>query len=175
MAFRRSNVVRRPFVRPAPRSMIWLNAGFSSTTIAASSVNLLTSLSASALLLRPFTIVRSRLQLAYMSDQSSANERPQGVYGRIVVKDQAVAIGVTAVPDPVTDTDAEWLVYQGVFAALQQGSEIGFTSPTYAQYVVDSKAQRKVGPNEDVIGVFAQRNAFGAFFGIEGRFLIKLH
>ncbi len=175
MAFRRSVVSRRPFVRPPPRSMIWFGSGLNSTTIAASTVNLVGSLNAAAKLLRPFTIVRTRLLIAYSSDQVAGSERPQGVYGRVVVKDQASAIGVTALPDPVVDTDAEWYVYQGVFNQVLLSSAVGFSAPTYTQYVVDSKAQRKVGPNEDSVEMFTQRNAFGSILAIEGRMLIKLH
>ena len=41
--------------------------------------------------------------------------------------------------------------------------------------MVDSKAMRKVGLDDDLAIVVQQRVAIGAIIAMEGRFLVKLH
>ena len=65
------------------------------------------SLNAAALALRPFTIVRSRFEVGIISDQTAATEDQLGAIGMAVVSDQAVAVGVTAVPTPITDMGSD--------------------------------------------------------------------
>jgi len=42
-------------------------------------------------------------------------------------------------------------------------------------FMIDSKAMRKVGDNEDLVGMVSIRNAVGAAISMEGRILVKLH
>ncbi len=96
-----------PRSRGAPRrKSLWLD--FASifvdrAALAAASVSLVSSLNAAALALRPFTIVRTRGLLIVQSDQVAATEQPFGALGLSVVTDQASAIGISAVPTPITD------------------------------------------------------------------------
>jgi len=173
MAHRR--VGSRSFARPAPRSMIWIGMALTTQTLAGGSKDLMGSLSASALLLRPFTVVRTRINFLFESDATGTSERTHGAVGLIVVKDQASAAGVASVPGPITDTDGEWMMYQPLLTAFVFRSAVGANSPFGDQYVVDSKAQRKVGNNEDLIQVAELTVAAGAFLTSEGRMLIKLH
>ena len=46
---------------------------------------------------------------------------------------------------------------------------------TTGGYVIDSKAMRKVGIDDDAVSLFSMRPAVGAFLQIEGRQLIQLH
>ncbi len=101
------------FVRPAPRSMIWLNATITRATLTTNTAQLIGQLNAAALLLRPFTIVRTRVQILFISDQTVASEFPAGALGFITVKQPASAIGITAMPTPLTESQADWFVYQG--------------------------------------------------------------
>ncbi len=165
-------------IRPQPRSMVWIGwiGPTSKAAIPAASAVLQTVLNASALALRPFTIVRTRLTLWANTDQAAANEEPQLAYGMTVVKDQASTIGITALPDPVTDTDEGWFVYESMVPALQLATGVGIQAPAGVERIVDSKAQRKVGPNDDVVSVWANSSAAdGAVVLVMGRFLVKLH
>ncbi len=54
------------------------------------------SLSTAGLALRPFTIVRTYLEVAVRSDQAAAIEQQITAVGMAIVSDQAVAVGVTA-------------------------------------------------------------------------------
>ena len=162
------------FVRPAPRTMIWIGAGLTRTAVAASSAVLLGVLNAAALALAPFTIMRSRLTLHYETDQTAATERPQGAFGIVVVKEQATTAGIASLPTPVTEPNAEWFVYQGMIAPFIFGDATGF-SPVGTQYEIDSKAARKVGVNEQIAVIAENRVAVGSDVTMEGRFLLKLH
>ena len=168
---------RGRFVRPSPKTKIWIGAGVGQTTIAGSTVVLVSTLSAGALLLRPFTVLRTRMNIGYFSDQNAATETPFGDFGIMVVTENAVAIGITAIPSPGStggDPDADWYVHQAVMSRLQFGSSVGFVEAA-EQYEVDSKAMRKVGPNEDLALVFTQESTVGAVIVTHGRMLVQLH
>ena len=95
------------------RKTFWLAGVFAQTTrAAASSAAILTNLNAAALALRPFIVVRVRGVYAAVSDQVVTSEDYSGVLGHIVVSDQAVAIGVTAILTPTTDSGSGYHVYQ---------------------------------------------------------------
>ena len=103
----------RSFSRPPPRTKMWIGAGVGDTVISAATKSLISILSAGALFLRPFTILRTRMLIYWVSDQQTGTEQSFGTYGRIVVTDTAAALGVTAIPDPSVfagDPEASWLV-----------------------------------------------------------------
>ena len=157
---------------------MWIGSGIGDLVVLASAKVLVSSLSAGALGLRPFTILRTRMQVVYESDQSGATERSFGSYGRIVVTDTASALGPTAVPDPgatTGDPDADWFVHQTVMANFDFVSGVGFHPVAFHSWTVDSKAMRKVGPNDDVVAMFKEENAVGGVLTTMGRTLIQLH
>ena len=131
-------------------------------------------LNAAALALRPFTIIRTRVELTLRSDQAAAVETQICCFGLAVVSDQAAAIGVSAVPTPFTDMQSDhWLLHQIIY-----GDESNLTDRTRSatRKSVDSKAMRKVNVGEDLVIVqeFATgSNGFSLTSG--GRILIKLH
>ena len=157
---------------------MWIGDGVGLTTIVASANGLVGLLSAGALLLRPFTILRTRMLISFESDQIAASERPFGSFGEIVVTSTASAIGATAIPSPGSttgDPNADWFVHQNMAASLQFLSGVGFEGNEATHYVVDSKAMRKVGPDDDVVLMFQEEGGFGAVLGTQGRRLIQLH
>ena len=142
-------MARRTFVRTGTkRTSIWVGFGFSRAAVAGSTDVLLTVASAALLALRSFTIVRTRLTVLFESDQNAVTERPTGFLGAIVVKDQAVAIGITALPVPGTDADASWFLWQGMMNSHVFGSAVGFDGNAGSFYEIDTKSMRKVGINE---------------------------
>ena len=163
------------FVRPPARTMVWIGAGFTGANVGASSATLLGILNAAALALRPFTVIRTRLMQSWASDQLSASETVAGAFGIIVAKEQATTAGIVSLPDPITEPDAEWFVYQGCEDKFLFSSAVAFLSGVGHQYLIDSKAQRKVGINETIAVIAATSSAFGADVAGEGRFLVKLH
>jgi len=161
----------------AKRTTTWIGDRADAAVLAGSTKTLFLSLSAGALLLRPFTIVRTHLEIYFRSDQQAASENAQGAFGEIVVNDIAAALGATAVPGPVTNPEDDWFVYQGLSNSIVFTTGVGYNEGDGAgvRYTIDSKAMRKVDAGDDVITVIELSTAPGATIMLEGRQLIKLH
>ena len=170
---RRRSVSR--FVRPAPKTKMWIGTGNTVGTIVGVTPLHYALLNAAALLLRPFTILRTRMIVSLQSDQAAVSESPQGGFGAIVTTEQATDVGITALPDPVADPDSDWFIYQGWSTTFEFLSSVGFHPSAETQYLVDSKAMRKVGINDQMSFIVANRVAVGALIKTEGRMLIQLH
>jgi len=143
--------------------------------VAANTSVLIGTLNAVALLARPFTIIRSRLLAVWDSDQQIATETPIGVVGGIVVSDSAVAAGIVSVPTPNTEFNADWYFYQQLYQAFTFSDATGIETSAGRQYMIDSKAMRKIGTDDDLAIVCQEFNGFGATISLFGRFLVKLH
>ncbi len=161
--------------RRSDRQNIWVGVNLEDQTVTASSSLLTGSLNAAALASRPFTIIRTHLEVNWRSDQAAVDEAPMGCLGAMVITSSASAAGIASIPTPVTESDADWYVYQPLINAFKFLSSVGFQSDAGSVYTVDSKAMRKVGPDQDVAFVTEESNAFGGIISIMGRFLIKLH
>ena len=109
-----------------------------------------------------------------MTDQVAGSEEPQIVVAAMVVTDEAVAIGITAMPDPVSNPDADWYWYADAPTGITVATAVGFQTNQVFEF--DSKAMRKVSSNQDIIVVAANRSAAdGGFVVVSGRELFKLH
>ncbi len=161
------------------RETIWLGSNVAQVTLAsASNASLLFSFNAAALALTPFTIVRTRGIWHCQSDQAAADERYQVAIGFAVVTSQAVAIGVTALPTPATDSSSDaFYLYQTVLGAYEFGA--GVTAEMDSWGIMDrfdSKAMRKVEDEFDsvtVVETFATSS--GVVIDAQFRHLVKLH
>ncbi len=123
----------------------------------------------------PETVVRCRGSLVVQSDQISASERAFGAWGICVVSDQAFAAGFAALPNPVSNPDSDlWLAYGEWFCPVTFSSAVGYT-PIDKQYIIDSKAMRKVNPDQTLAVIMANASsAFGIRFVLNLRVLTKL-
>ena len=144
----------------------------------ASNAQIIASLNAAALALRPFTVIRTRGVLGLTSDQTGASEPYSASYGHAIVSDQAVAIGVTAVPIPSTDDGSDlWYVYEALFGLFTFVTGAGILLNHGAvDRTFDSKAMRKVEDGQDLL-VVAETSAIsvGAILTSYERILLKLH
>jgi len=159
------------------RETVWFSSVFFAQTLAVATPVLLTSLGAAALAVRPFTVIRTRGELLIRSDQTANTEDQGAAYGRAVVSDQAVAIGVTAIPTPVTDSGSDlWYVYQVLLNSTILSSAVGFDGSPGKQYTVDSRAMRKVEDGQDIVSVL-EGSGIGAGSVVLGftKSLIKMH
>ncbi len=163
-------------VRRQVRETLWLEVGTGETLLAgAPSVAITNSLNAAALALTPFTVIRVRGVLHCRSDQNVASETTGVSIGYAVVSEQAVAIGVTAVPTPVTEKGSDlWFVHETVFMRYQFGSNIGFDGDAGIFMKYDSKAMRKVEDGSDLV-VVVENEINGCTITTSSRILIKLH
>ncbi len=168
---------RRSFVRGAAaiasrRETTWFEFSPATVTIGTGTPSLVFSLNIAALLLRPFTIVRSRFEIALRSDQAAGVEIQEGAVGIAVVSDQSVAIGVSAVPTPITDMGSNlWLLHHIVYA--DESNLTDRTRPS-TKLSIDSKAMRKVEVGQDIIVVVeSTANSDGSTWVVGGRMLTK--
>jgi len=160
------------------RETLWLFASESVSALALATTAVISnSLNAAALAMRPFTVVRSRIHLSLTSDQTAGSEDQVAAFGIAVVSDQAVAIGVTAVPTPVTDLGSDlWLAHQYMTASIGLNTAVGFDSQFATNFDLDSKAMRKVEEGQDLVLVKERgTNGDGVSLFSAGRILIKLH
>jgi len=158
------------------RDTQWGSLASTVTTLASGTPVLFGGLSAVGLALRPFTIIRVRGYLNIASDQLAAAEHYAASFGMCVVTEQALAIGVTAVPTPQTDKSSDlWFVYEELAGAVKfiAGAALSEQSPGFS---FDSRAMRKVEEGQDIAVV---EESVTGFVGCElykgGRFLLKLH
>ena len=123
----------------------------------------------------PSTIVRTRGQLWVQSDVSNAQERPFGAMGFSVVSDQAAAVGVTALPAPISNEDSDLFFVYESWQAATVVSDAGFTNPMY-QYSFDSRAMRKIEDGDAIVVVLenAALGGIGAQYILKFRMLLKL-
>ena len=159
------------------RQTFWVGGTWVASALNPAGVQLVRSLNAAALALRPFTVIRTRGIFTAVSDQQAASEFQVANYGSIIVSEQAVAIGVTAVPTPVTDDQSNWHVFEQIFTSMVFASGVGVGYDGAVTQLIDSKAMRKVSEGQqliDVLEVPSIGNA-GVAMNTYNRILIKLH
>ncbi len=171
---------RRDFARGAAairqrRLTAWFEFPPGNVTLTAAGGTLSFSLNAAALAMRPFTVVRTRFELMLISDQAAAIEVQAAGFGIAVVSDEATAVGVTAIPTPITDMGSDlWFVYQLIYA-----DESNLTDRTKGgtKMTIDSKAMRKVDIGQDIVVVseLAATVGGGAVLTLGGRMLVKVN
>ena len=159
------------------RESLWVGVGGIISVVAGGSgAVLLNAPNAALLALRPYTVVRSRGFIHLASDQAAAAEDQAIIVAQCVVSDQAVAIGITAVPTPVTDEDSDlFFMYQELMASHGAGT-VDSENGQWVQY--DSRAMRRVEDGAQNIVVLETQLAAltqGTATRHHGRLLIKLH
>ncbi len=160
------------------RQTRWADVTETVSVLAAASTAVISNVtSADFNALRPYTIVRVRGVLHLVSDQQAASEDYSAAFGIAVVSDQAAAIGVSAVPTPITDRGSDlWLVYEELASRFVFGSGVGFENAGGIFRQFDSRAMRKVEDGDQptfVKETSSQSN--GVRFYSAARLLIKLH
>ena len=156
------------------RETLWAFITPTLTSMAASGGIITGTMNAALLALRPFTIVRTRGYLFLESDQAAAAELQVAAYAGAVVTEQALAIGVTAVPTPITDMGSdEFFLHQIIMA---DESALTDVAKPGVGVQFDSRAMRKVSESEELYFV-AELSSIGSGLTIisAGRFLLKLH
>ena len=175
----RLRVLRGSFQKGPVRATDW-RLGISTATaiiVPANSKLLVTSFAAALLTTAaPFTIIRSRFLLGIQSDQAGASEEQLGAFGIGIVNEVARAVGVTGLPGPATDSLWDgWFVIQPIAQRIQVNSAVGFDAQMATQYVIDSKAMRKVEGDEGIVVMVENlHGSHGFTLTLEGRILVKM-
>ena len=125
----------------------------------------------------PGTIIRSRGALSVVTDQVAQSERAFGAWGICLVTNQAFAIGISAIPTPVTDPESDlWFAYGEWFCPVATGTgspvEVNNVSQTFE---IDSKAMRKLTADQTAAVVIENASSsHGCFRSLNLRMLFKL-
>ena len=162
----------------AVRETSWFGISPTNTNLpAANSAILFTGLTAGLLAMRPFTVIRTRGFWHISSDQEIADEVQQVGMSLSVVSDQALAIGITAVPTPFADVESDlFFMYELLTTRFLLGSAVGFAGDFGVGAKFDSRAMRKVEEGQDLAYVLeAASTSNGTNVQKAGRVLIKLH
>ncbi len=167
----------RSLVRAPRRKTVWFQFQPVTQSLTVAGGTILFSLNAAALALRPFTVVRSRFELFLRSDQQGITEDQVAALGIAVVSDEAVAVGVTAVPTPITQMGSDlWFVHQILMSGLAVVTAVGAFNRG-ARYTIDSRAMRKCSIGQDLVVVAESGAALvgeGSVMNVSGRMLVKI-
>ncbi len=123
----------------------------------------------------PFTITRTIGSLSIQSDQVAANESQIGAVGAGVVNDVAGALGITGLPGPATNCGwPGWFMHRFFTQAFMFISAVGVDARRGVEYTFDSRAQRKVESEQDIVFMVENFDAIGGLqFALSFRMLIK--
>ena len=143
---------RRFAVRASKRRTTWEGANIDLTDLTNGTAQFVTVISEANLEQFPNpTIVRTRGRMMLSSDPSST---PGGFgelsVGLIVVNTTAAAAGPTALPSPAGDIGSDFF-YWDVFTFGAPAADVLGDTGSIDRHVVDSKAMRKIGPNQVVV------------------------
>jgi len=157
-----NRVVRSRGGYPARRPSLkdWTGLGLDSTynALAAASAVIVGSFTG----LSDVTILRIRGLLSIGSDQVAAGEEVHGALGVAIVSEEAFTVGITAVPLPITNDDSDlWMLWQPFAHGIQFGTGVGFQEPRLSNWVVDSKAMRKMSNDQRAV-IVLQNSAAAA-------------
>ena len=103
----------------------------------------------------------------------AANGEFTGAIGSCIVSAEALAAGVASIPEPFTDADwGGWFMWRPFAYRYEFQSAIGTNYGNWT-FEIDSKAMRKISPNEAVVTVV---ESFAGAFDVNNplRTLIKL-
>ncbi len=118
-------------------------------------------------------MVRTRGQVSYLPQASTADVDIVGAYGLAVVSTAAFTAGVASIPTPWTESSWDgWFVWRsfGINLEFIDGTGFGLWNQTQE---VDSKAMRKVTQAETIVLVAESQS--GAFdISMPLRLLLKL-
>ena len=160
----------RGAVRGAKRLTQWVGSADQGTVAIAAGASAIQQSNAT---LGATTVVRTRGVLDVRPQGFSADIEVIGAMGIASVSDQAFAAGAASIPGPFTDSDwSGWWVWEAFSYRFELTTDVGrLIIPE--RMVIDSKAMRKIEPNETVVVmVESQAAAFAA--SVHFRMLLKL-
>ncbi len=96
--------------------------------------------------------IRGEVQ-AMFTTAAAANSMKVLAVGLIMASSDAVVAGATAIPSPATDLKAPWVWHGFLLLARTATTEGQDSFMTSARLSIDSKAMRRVKPNEDLVFV----------------------
>ena len=169
---------RRQFVTSGARRRTGWDIGPGSSTLqtVTASGSIIVGLG-SETVLDGITIVRIRGLLRLVLLAGGAAEGFIGAFGICIVSSDAFAVGITAIPSPVDDTDWNgWMWHQYFSLTLSAAFQATGAGPHSVDLPIDSKAMRKTGVNNVItlIGEFTEIGTSSMTISADSRVLAKL-
>ncbi len=171
-------IVRSTFRRTAKRMVEWGLLVVENTTVDTTVAVVLGEFAAATLEpIMPATLVRTRGLFYVHPDNPAAQELKIGAAGMYRVQDQARVVGITALPAPFDEgQDDGWIWYQPWLFRGEQAATGEPDSQQGREFVVDSKAQRKLEQGDALVFTAqGSTNATGVQVMLWVRCLFKLH
>jgi len=101
------------------------------------------------------TLVRTRGYARVHFDPTATSDVMQFCMGLGVFSSDAFTVGVTALPGPLTDADYDWIYFNTLlFGPALGATELEDSRWQTAEFEIDSKAMRKIKPNQTIGWVF---------------------
>ncbi len=123
---------------------------------------------------QPETVIRTRGLLTIETDQEGADEQPFGAIGFIVVSAEALAAGAASIPAPYSNSGDDGFFVHQFFAAPVTFSTGTGLARLAVDYTFDSKAMRKLSPDDRVVMMIENASAsHGLEFILSFRMLLK--
>ena len=125
---------------------VW-NGVQNSLTVTSGSLNAITVITVT----QPGIIMRLRGSIVASLDSPTENEKTAVAMGIIRTTEEQIAVGVTAIPNPGLDLDADWIWHSflPLQAVLDVTTGVGSTEQS-GRLIVDSKAMRKMRQSESL-------------------------
>jgi len=169
-------MARRTFTRSrvAKRKTIWIGtANQADVALSSGGTVIVSSFAPDALgALKP-TVVRTRGQFLVFPTVETTSLTFNGAYGLGVFSDDALAAGAASMPGPWDQDDwTGWLVH-GYFSGRLRVGTTDVDYPVPGSVSIDSKAMRKVGPNESLVWL-AESEEGAVQINIQARVLLML-
>ncbi len=100
----------------------------------------------------PGTLTRIRGNVLVSIDGPVDNDKVMAAAGLILVTEEQLAVGTSAIPNPadINDLDADWIWHQWM-PMLSQAVVASQMDETYFRAVIDSKAMRRVKPTQTLV------------------------
>ena len=106
------------------------------------------------------TVARCRGELVASIDGPTDGDKVLLSYGIIVVTEEQLAVGLTAIPDPFLDMDAEW-IWHGFTPLTAQSVVNQAATSEVARLTIDSKVMRKMKQGQNVAFVLRATSIAG--------------
>ena len=122
------------------------------------------------------TVLRLVGGLHIISDQLSANEGQYGALGVIKITDVAFAVGISAIPDPISDVEDDgWMLYVPFVNDFAFNSGVGFDGNAGNWFPFDSKSKRTIEDGNRLAVVIANASStLGLSFALYMRTLVMV-
>ncbi len=104
------------------------------------------------------TLMRVRGEILASIDAPTDGDQKVLGFGIMIVTDAQLAAGPTSVPSPLTVMDGDWL-WHGFIPLVAQAANLEHT--VAGRLTIDSKAMRKLKPNDNVVMIVDGLNIAG--------------